>query len=115
MCGVDEVGRGPLAGPVVAAAVILPPGITIDGVDDSKKLTKLRRESVFEQIVELGLVCSVGIIDNEAIDSINILQASLLAMKKAVKGLSEVPALRAGRRQLPDSAAADTADGDRTG
>lgn len=84
ICGVDEVGRGPLAGPVVAAAVIIPVGLKIEGLDDSKKLTPLRRERVFEDIINLGLTCSIGIIDNFDIDRMNILKASLLAMRKAV-------------------------------
>jgi len=81
---VDEVGRGPLAGPVVAAAVIIPAGLKIEGLDDSKKLTPLRRERIFEEIISLGLNCSVGIIDHCDIDKLNILKASLLAMRKAV-------------------------------
>lgn len=91
VCGVDEVGRGPLAGPVVAAAVILPFDLKIDGLDDSKKLTPLRREKIFEEIVELGLVCSVGIMDHTAIDTMNILKASLMAMRKAVMDLKQAP------------------------
>jgi len=84
ICGVDEVGRGPLAGPVVAAAVIIPAGLKIEGLDDSKKLTPLRRERIFEEIISLGLNCSVGIIDHYDIDKLNILKASLMAMRKAV-------------------------------
>ncbi|MFQ5454474.1 MAG: ribonuclease HII, partial [Candidatus Zixiibacteriota bacterium] len=91
ICGVDEVGRGPLAGPVVAAAVIMPAGIKIEGLKDSKKLTPLRRENIFEEIVNLGLVCAIGIIDNEGIDKINILKASLMAMRKAVMDLKMAP------------------------
>lgn len=87
ICGVDEVGRGPLAGPVVAAAVIMPKNLNIDELNDSKKMTKAQRERVFDRINELSLVFSVGIINNEKIDQINILQASLLAMKKAVSCL----------------------------
>ena len=84
ICGVDEVGRGPLAGPVVAAAIIIPAGLKIEGLDDSKKLTPLRRERIFEEIINLGLNCSVGIIDHGDIDKLNILKASLMAMRKAV-------------------------------
>ncbi|MBN1212650.1 MAG: ribonuclease HII [candidate division Zixibacteria bacterium] len=84
ICGVDEVGRGPLAGPVVAAAVIIPAGLIIEGLDDSKKLTPLRRERIFEEIISLGLNCSIGIIDHCDIDKLNILKASLMAMRKAV-------------------------------
>ena len=91
ICGVDEVGRGPLAGPVVAAAVIWPKGMEIEGLDDSKKLSASVREEIFEQIVELGLVCSVGIIDHETIDKVNILRASLMAMRKAVMDLKQAP------------------------
>ncbi|MFH1687748.1 MAG: ribonuclease HII [bacterium] len=91
VCGVDEVGRGPLAGPVVAAAVIVPPGVIIDGVDDSKKLTPARRVAVFEEIVRLGLACAVGIIDNEGIDRMNIRRASLMAMRKAIMDLKQAP------------------------
>lgn len=91
ICGVDEVGRGPLAGPVVAAAVILPHDVVIDGLDDSKKLTPARREAVFAQIARLALPCAIGIIDHETIDTINILQASLRAMRKAVMDLKVAP------------------------
>jgi ribonuclease HII len=91
VCGVDEVGRGPLAGPVVAAAVIIPPGRVIEGVADSKKLSATRREEYFEKIVEQSLPCAVGIIDNECIDKMNILKASLMAMRKAVMDLKQAP------------------------
>ncbi len=91
VCGVDEVGRGPLAGPVVAAAVILPQHVEIEGVGDSKKLSPARREEVFETIIKLDLVCAVGIIDPETIDRINILKASLMAMRKAVMSLKQDP------------------------
>lgn len=91
ICGVDEVGRGPLAGPVVAAAVIMPVEIEIEGLTDSKKLSAYRREIIFEEIVELGLPCAVGVIDHECIDRINILKASLMAMRKAVMDLKQTP------------------------
>ena len=91
VCGVDEVGRGPLAGPVVAAAVIIPPGIVIPGVDDSKKLSSRCREEVFTEIIGRSLPCAVGIIDHESIDSINIHRASLMAMRKAVLDLKRTP------------------------
>ncbi len=91
VCGVDEVGRGPLAGPVVAAAVIIPPEVDLEGIDDSKKLSSARREQWFERIVELGLPCAVGIIDNEGIDKMNILKASLMAMRKALMDLKQSP------------------------
>ena len=91
ICGVDEVGRGPLAGPVVAAALIMPMDLEIKGLDDSKKLTHLQRVRIFEEIVDLGLICSVGAINNEDIDKINIHKASLMAMRKAVMGLKQAP------------------------
>jgi ribonuclease HII len=91
ICGVDEVGRGPLAGPVVAAAVIMPPEMFIEGLTDSKRLTPLQRERIFEEIADLGLVCSVGVIDHESIDRMNILRASLMAMRKAVMDLRHAP------------------------
>lgn len=91
IAGVDEVGRGPLAGPVVAAAVVIPEGIEIDGLDDSKKLTPLQRDRIFEEIADLGLMCAVGVIDHETIDRINILRASLMAMRKAIMELKQSP------------------------
>ena len=91
VAGVDEVGRGPLAGPVVAAAVIIPPDVEIVGIDDSKKLSAHRREELFDEIVALGLPCAVGIIDNRTIDKINILKASLMAMRRAVLDLKQGP------------------------
>ena len=91
ICGVDEVGRGPLAGPVVAAAVIMPPSMTIEGLTDSKKLSARQRERIFEEIVQMGLVCAVGVIDHECIDRMNILKASLMAMRKAVMDLKLSP------------------------
>ncbi|WP_419638004.1 ribonuclease HII, partial [Thiolapillus sp.] len=91
ICGVDEVGRGPLAGPVVAAAVILDPRNPIDGLNDSKKLSEKRRERLYVEIHEKALAFAVGRAEVEEIDAINILQASLLAMKRAVEGLSLAP------------------------
>lgn len=91
ICGVDEVGRGPLAGPVVAAAVVVPASVNITGVADSKKLSASQRDEVFEHIVELGLPCGIGIIDNVAIDTMNIHKASLMAMRKAVMDLKRSP------------------------
>ena len=91
VCGVDEAGRGPLAGPVVAAAVIIPHDCQLDGLDDSKKLSPVRRQQLFDEIVDKDLICSVGIIDHECIDRINILQASLMAMRKAVMDLKQSP------------------------
>jgi len=82
--GADEAGRGPLAGPVVAAAVLLPEDTFIDGLDDSKKLTPARRELIFDRIIASEAAYAVGIVDNEMIDRINILRASLRAMAQAV-------------------------------
>lgn len=91
LCGVDEAGRGPLAGPVVAAAVIMPPEAVIEDLDDSKKLSPKRREMVFERIIQLGLPCAIGVIDHETIDRVNIHRASLIAMRKAVMDLKICP------------------------
>jgi ribonuclease HII len=90
IAGVDEAGRGPLAGPVVAAAVVLPHSPSIDGVNDSKKLSPKKREKLYSVILELCDV-GVGIVDESTIDSINIFQASRLAMKKAVLDLTKKP------------------------
>ena len=90
VAGVDEVGRGPLAGPVMAAAVILNPAAIPQGLNDSKKLTAKRREALYEQIMELAEV-SVGEASVQEIDEINILRASHLAMERAVAGLSPAP------------------------
>lgn len=89
--GVDEAGRGPLAGPVVAAAVVLPEGDTIEGLQDSKKLSSARRDLMFDRIVSSEAAYAVGIEDNETIDSINILRASLRAMAQAVHKLKLTP------------------------
>ena len=91
ICGVDEAGRGPLAGPVVAAAVILDPRQPIDGLNDSKKLTAARREMLAVEIREKALAWAVAEASVQEIDRINILQASLLAMQRAVSGLSLMP------------------------
>lgn len=91
IAGIDEAGRGPLCGPVVAAAVILKPGDKIAYVNDSKKLTEKRREELFEIIKERALAYSVGIVDEKTIDEINILEATRLAMRKAVEGLDVKP------------------------
>ena len=93
LAGVDEVGRGPLAGPVVAAAVILDPERPIEGLKDSKKLTERRREVLAVQIRERALAWSLGRAEVHEIDEINILQASLLAMQRAVAGLALAPEL----------------------
>ena len=91
VAGVDEAGRGPLAGPVVAAAVILDDLRPIPGLDDSKKLTALKREKLFDQIYAQALCVSVGQASVEEIDRINILQATMLAMQRAVNGLRLKP------------------------
>lgn len=91
ICGVDEVGRGPLAGAVVAAAVILDPDRPIQGLADSKKLSEKRREALFQEIREKALCWSLGRAEVQEIDRLNILQASLLAMRRAIAGLHVAP------------------------
>lgn len=110
VCGVDEAGRGPLAGPVCAAAVILPMDLSIPGLNDSKKLTEKKREALFPVIQEQALAWSVGWATAEEIDEINILQATFLAMKRAVEGLSQQPgwALVDGNRMPPLSIPGET-------
>ncbi len=93
IAGVDEAGRGPLAGPVVAAAVIFPTEIDIVGLDDSKKLSPQKREELFPQIQENAITFGVAAVDHEIIDEINILQAARLAMKQAVEQLAPCPDL----------------------
>jgi len=88
ICGVDEAGRGPLAGPVYAAAVILPQGLVIEGLNDSKKLSEKKRELLYDKVIESAVAWSVGIATEQEIDEVNILQATYLAMKRAVEGLS---------------------------
>ena len=92
MAGVDEAGRGPLAGPVVAAAVILDDLNPIVGLADSKKLTALRREKLYDEIRAKALCCSIAEASVEEIDTLNILQATMLAMRRAVEGLRLKPA-----------------------
>ena len=91
IAGVDEVGRGPLAGPVVAAAVVLPEDFNVVGVDDSKKLSEKKREELYDVIMEQALSVGVGIVSPERIDEINILQATYEAMREAVGKLSYRP------------------------
>ena len=91
IAGVDEVGRGPLAGPVAAAAVILPVGIFLPGLNDSKKLSPAKRDSLFRDITKQAVSWSVGMASVEEIDSLNILQASLMAMQRAISGLQKCP------------------------
>lgn len=93
ICGIDEAGRGPLAGPVYAAAVILPPDCVIDGLNDSKKLTEKKREKLFDEIKEKALAYGIASADEKEIDEINILNATFLAMKRAVDSLSVKPDL----------------------
>lgn len=93
VCGVDEAGRGPLAGAVYAAAVILDPANSIDGLRDSKKLTEARRELLAEEIKAKSLAWSIAYCTEAEIDDLNILQASLLAMRRAVESLKIVPTL----------------------
>ncbi len=91
ICGIDEAGRGPLAGPVYAAAVILPKGHIIEGVNDSKKLSEKKREQLFDKILDECVSYGIGIADEKEIDEINILQATFLAMRRAVDNLNVKP------------------------
>lgn len=93
VCGVDEAGRGPLAGPVCAAAVILPDGLIIEGLDDSKKLTEKKRDALYDVICEDAIAYSIAFASVEEIEELNILQATFLAMKRAVEGLNVKPDL----------------------
>ena len=93
LCGVDEAGRGPLAGPVVAAAVIFSDDTYIDGVFDSKKVTSSKREHVYEEIKDKALSYSLGIIHHTEIDEVNILMATKRAMKEAISKLNILPEL----------------------
>lgn len=93
ICGVDEAGRGPLAGPVMAAAVILDPDHPIDGLRDSKKLSEARRDVLAEEIKKYALAWSVAECSEQEIDELNILQATMLAMRRAVEGLAITPTL----------------------
>lgn len=88
VCGVDEAGRGPLCGPVVAAACILPVGLYIEGLNDSKKLSPKKRKLVFEEIKKHAIAYCIAEASVEEIDALNILEADMLAMKRAVEGLS---------------------------
>lgn len=93
VCGIDEAGRGPLAGPVVAAACLLDPEHPVFGVNDSKQLTPDKREELFGQITETAICYGIGLIEPEEIDRINILQATMQAMRLAVQNLSQRPDL----------------------
>lgn len=91
ICGIDEAGRGPLAGPVFACAVILPKGHIVEGVNDSKKLSEKKRDILFDKIIDECVDYSIGIATEKEIDEINILQATFLAMRRAFDGLSVKP------------------------
>ena len=93
ICGVDEVGRGPLAGPVCAAAVILPPNVEIPGLNDSKKLSDKKRRELYPIIKEKAIAYGIAFADHKEIDEINILQATYLAMERAISQLSVKPEL----------------------
>ena len=93
ICGVDEAGRGPLAGPVVAAACILPDNVIIDGLNDSKKLSEKKREKLFSEIIQIAVDYSIGLATVEEIEEINILNAAMLAMNRAIEGLKIKPDL----------------------
>lgn len=91
ICGIDEVGRGPLAGPVVAAAVVLPKDVDIYYLNDSKQLSEKKREQLYEEIMEKAVAVGIGFADEKCIDEINILQADYVAMREAISKLSVVP------------------------
>ncbi len=91
ICGIDEAGRGPLAGPVVVGAVILPEESFIEGVNDSKKVSEKKREKLYDIITEEAIAYSVGIVDQKTIDEINILNATKLGVKLALEGLKQKP------------------------
>lgn len=93
LAGVDEAGRGPLAGPVYAAAVILPPDFYLPEINDSKKLSEKKREKLFDVIIENALAYGIASVSAKEIDEINILNAAMLAMKKAVEKMSVIPSL----------------------
>ncbi|MBU0972505.1 MAG: ribonuclease HII [Proteobacteria bacterium] len=91
IAGIDEAGRGPLAGPVVSAAVVLPPDFSCPGIDDSKKLSEKRRDALFPVIQAQALAVGIGMADHREIDRINVLAAALLSMKRAVQNLAVGP------------------------
>lgn len=110
VCGIDEAGRGPLAGPVCAAAVILPDGLEIEGLNDSKKLTEKKREALFDVITARAEAYGIGWASEQEIDQVNILQATFLAMARAVEALSLLAdfALVDGNRMPPLSIPGET-------
>lgn len=91
ICGIDEVGRGPFAGPVVAAAVILPKECEILYLNDSKKVPEKKREALYDEIMEKAIAVGIGVVSPQIIDEINILQATFVAMREAVSNLSTIP------------------------
>lgn len=93
ICGVDEAGRGPLAGPVCAAAVMLPPGLELPGLNDSKKLSEKKREALYDQIRASAIAYGIAFASVEEIESLNILGATFLAMRRAVEQLGQTPRL----------------------
>ncbi len=117
VAGVDEVGMGPLAGPVIAAAVVLPADVAVDGVADSKTVPKAKRESLAELLHASALGVGIGMVDVDEIDAINIYQAGLLAMRRAVAALPVVPNhLLIDSRRIPECEIQQTCvdDGDAT-
>ena len=93
IAGIDEAGRGPLAGPVVVASVIMPEDSMIEGVNDSKKVSEIKREKLYDIITQEAIAYSVGIVDQKTIDEINILNATKLGVKLALEGLKQKPEL----------------------
>ena len=91
ICGIDEAGRGPLAGPVVVASVIMPRDSMIEGVNDSKKVSEKKREKLYEEIIENAISYSVGIVDQKEIDRVNILNATKAGLTESIKGLEVKP------------------------
>lgn len=91
ICGIDEAGRGPLAGPVVVASVIMPKDSMIEGVNDSKKISEKKREKLYEEIIENAISYSVGIVDQKEIDRVNILNATKAGLTESIKGLKVKP------------------------
>jgi len=91
IAGLDEAGRGPLAGPVVAAAVVFPEGLLIPGVTDSKQVAEGRRERLYDEIIAASVAYGIGIVDERTIDEVNILQATIIAMERALESISPPP------------------------
>lgn len=93
IAGLDEAGRGPLAGPVVAAAVVMPEGLLVPGVTDSKQLTEARRETLFDEIIAAAVAYGIGTVDERTIDEVNIREASIIAMERALAAITPPPDL----------------------